>query len=294
MGVAEASKEKIVFCHCAYTRILPEATKQAVLDNLKRSGVAFEEVEDLCRMAARKDPDLNEVVEADKVHIAACFPRAVKWLFHAAGTSLDEGNVQIHNMREDDAETISQRMVGEVPERETPLELAERQKPEDPWKPWFPVIDFDRCTNCMQCLSFCLFDVYGVSDDKQIQVQNPSKCKTDCPACSRVCPEAAILFPKYRAAPINGAEVSDEDLRREKMQVDISSLLGGDIYAMLRDRTERAKSRFSKERDEERALKERKRCLKKLQEGLDIPQEVIDALPSANAIRDKATKSQES
>jgi len=291
MSVAQASKEKIVFCNCAYTRILPEETKQAVLEDLKQSGVEFEQVEDLCRMAAKKDPGLNAVTEAEQVHIAACFPRAVKWLFHAAGVKLDENKVQVHNMREDDPDAISQNILGKAPARQQPLTLAPSSKPEDPWKPWFPVIDFDRCTNCMQCLSFCLFDVYGVSQDKQIQVQNPTKCKTDCPACSRVCPEAAILFPKYRAAPINGAEVSDEDLRREKMQVDISSLLGGDIYAMLRDRTERAKSRFSKERDEERALKERKRCLKKLQEGLDIPQEVMDALPTVEAIRRKAENS---
>lgn len=291
MSVANASKEKIVFCNCAYTRILPQATKEAVRDDLKRSGVAFEEVEDLCRMAAHKDPALGEVVDAEKVHIAACYPRAVKWLFHAAGKTIDESKVEIHNMREEEPEAISRNMLGELPARETPLELKTPEKPEDPWKPWFPVIDFDRCTNCMQCLSFCLFDVYGVSENKEIQVQNPTKCKTDCPACSRVCPEAAILFPKYRAGPINGAEVNDADLEREKMKVDISSLLGGDIYSMLRDRTARAKSRFSKERDEERALKERKRCLKKLQEGLGIPQEVMDALPSADAIRAKAEKS---
>ena len=42
------------------------------------------------------------------------------------------------------------------------------------WKPWFPVIDYSRCTNCMQCLSFCLFDVYSVSQDKKIQVRNQS------------------------------------------------------------------------------------------------------------------------
>ena len=83
------------------------------------------------------------------------------------------------------------------------------------WKPWFPVIDYDRCTNCMQCLSFCLFDVYGVDDDQQIQVQNNDNCKTNCPACSRVCPEAAIMFPKYRSGPINGDVVSDSDLNRE-------------------------------------------------------------------------------
>src|SRR5688572_15729041 len=37
------------------------------------------------------------------------------------------------------------------------------------WKPWFPVIDYRRCTNCMQCLSFCLFDVYGVSAERKIE-----------------------------------------------------------------------------------------------------------------------------
>jgi NAD-dependent dihydropyrimidine dehydrogenase PreA subunit len=157
-----------------------------------------------------------------------------------------------------------------------------------PWKPWFPVIDYQRCTNCMQCLSFCLFDVYAVSAEGLIQVQNQSNCKTDCPACSRVCPEVAIMFPKYRHGPINGEEVSADDVRREAMKVDISALLGGDIYAALRDRSAKAKSRFSKERDDERALKERQTCLVKLQQSLDIPAEVLAALPSPDEIRAKA------
>ena len=156
------------------------------------------------------------------------------------------------------------------------------------WKPWFPVIDYSRCTNCMQCLSFCLFDVYGVSADRKIQVQNQSNCKTECPACSRVCPEVAIMFPKYRHAPINGDEVSSDDVRREAMKVDISALLGGDVYAMLRDRSAKAKSRFSKERDDERALKERQNCLIALKRDLDIPPEVLAALPSPDEILAKA------
>jgi Pyruvate/2-oxoacid:ferredoxin oxidoreductase delta subunit len=156
------------------------------------------------------------------------------------------------------------------------------------WKPWFPVIDYQRCTNCMQCLSFCLFDVYGVSADKKIQVQNQSNCKTECPACSRVCPEVAIMFPKYRHGPINGEEISADDVRREAMKVDISALLGGDVYSALRDRSARAKSRFSKERDDERALKERQTCLVKLQQALDVPTEVLAALPTVAEIRAKA------
>lgn len=156
------------------------------------------------------------------------------------------------------------------------------------WKPWFPVIDYSRCTNCMQCLSFCLFDVYGVSSEQKIQVQNQSNCKTDCPACSRVCPEVAIMFPKYRHGPINGEEVKVDDIRREAMKVDISALLGGDIYSMLRDRSAKAKSRFSKERDDERALKERQNCLIALKRDLDIPAEVLAALPSPEEILAKA------
>jgi len=158
------------------------------------------------------------------------------------------------------------------------------------WKPWFPVIDFDRCTNCMQCLSFCLFDVYGVDGKGVIQVQHENHCKTDCPACSRVCPEVAILFPKYGKGPINGDVVRAKDVQREAMKVDISALLGGDIYASLRSRQKDARKRFSTERDESRALLERKRCLKKLQGDLDIPDEVLMTLPSAGDIQERADR----
>ncbi|RFC42772.1 MAG: NAD-dependent dihydropyrimidine dehydrogenase, PreA subunit [Verrucomicrobia bacterium] len=161
------------------------------------------------------------------------------------------------------------------------------------WKPWFPVIDYSRCTNCMQCLSFCLFDVYGIDEKQKIQVQNQDNCKTNCPACSRVCPEVAIMFPKYSGGPINGAPVSEQDVNREKMKVDISALLGGDIYASLRTRSEAAKSRFSKERSPDKALEERKKCLVKLQSDGFIPAEVLASidlasLPSPDEIMRKA------
>ena len=158
------------------------------------------------------------------------------------------------------------------------------------WKPWFPVIDYDRCTNCMQCLSFCLFGVYGVDSAQRIQAQNHDNCKTNCPACSRVCPEAAIMFPKYKAGPINGDVVSASDLNREKMKVDISALLGGDVYSMLRDRSEKAKSRFSKERDSNKALQERQKCLVKLAQSGDIPAEVLMSLPSPDEIARRAVE----
>lgn len=174
------------------------------------------------------------------------------------------------------------------------LALVEKTRGDTPmnrpgvWKPWFPVIDYSRCTNCMQCLSFCLFDVYGVSKDNKIQVQNNDNCKTNCPACSRVCPEVAIMFPKYQQGPINGDVVNESDVGREKMKVDISSLLGGDIYSALKNRSEAAKSRFSKERSPDKALDERKKCLTKMVTDGFIPADVLAALPSPDEILRKA------
>src|SRR5262245_18302149 len=62
---------------------------------------------------------------------------------------------------------------------------------------WYPVIDYSRRTNCMECIDFCLFGVYGVDKLDRILVENQDNCKRGCPACSRVCPEHAIMFPDY-------------------------------------------------------------------------------------------------
>ena len=192
----------------------------------------------------------------------------------------------------DPEQEVHFRDLGEVGALEAAREVREAAGARrlEAWKPWFPVIDFDRCTNCMQCLTFCLFDVYGVDQQKQITVQNQDNCKTDCPACSRVCPEVAILFPKYGKGPINGDVVREQDVQREAMKVDISTLLGGDLYGSLRTRQREARKRFSTERDESKALLERKRCLGKLKKDLDIPDEVLMTLPSAEDIEERAAR----
>lgn len=59
---------------------------------------------------------------------------------------------------------------------------------------WYPVIDYSRCTNCMECIDFCLFGVYGVDGLDRILVDEQDNCKKGCPACSRVCPENAIIL----------------------------------------------------------------------------------------------------
>jgi hypothetical protein len=52
-------------------------------------------------MSARRDARLAEWVESgDTLQIAACYPRAIKWLFSAAGVEIPEERVKIWNMRE--------------------------------------------------------------------------------------------------------------------------------------------------------------------------------------------------
>jgi len=98
------------------------------------------------------------------------------------------------------------------------------------WVPWFPVIDYDRCVGCNQCANFCLFGVY--TTDGGLRVIHPAGCKTNCPACARMCPKSAILFPYYPTGPINGREAPAD----APAQVDLKEALKGDVYQVLRNR----------------------------------------------------------
>ena len=92
---------------------MPKATKEAVLERLCASGVNFEACADLCEMSARKNPALKRLAEGDSIKIAACYPRAVRWLFHAADAPLPTDGVQVLNMRADDADTICAALSGD-------------------------------------------------------------------------------------------------------------------------------------------------------------------------------------
>lgn len=88
---------------------------------------------------------------------------------------------------------------------------------------WYPVIDYSRCTNCLECLDFCLFGVYGIDSLEHILVENQDNCKKGCPACSRVCPQQAIIFPEYKSPAIAGAETGAVG----GLKIDLSRLFGG-------------------------------------------------------------------
>jgi NAD-dependent dihydropyrimidine dehydrogenase PreA subunit len=142
---------------------------------------------------------------------------------------------------------------------------------------WYPVIDYSRCTNCMECIDFCLFGVYGVDRVETILVEQPDNCRKGCPACSRVCPENAIIFPQHKTPTIAGAPVVAGSLK-----IDLSKLFGAP------ETGETAEQAAVRERDEQLVLAGRqavgagvglpKRHATKSNEPRDELDSLIDAL----------------
>ena len=105
---------RILYCHCAFAKVVPADVKTAVLTGLSDAGIEFDAVPDLCEMAARKDARLQELAQGGELQIAACYPRAVKWLFASGGAPLGEAPVRVWNMRVEPPETVVQGLLGAV------------------------------------------------------------------------------------------------------------------------------------------------------------------------------------
>ena len=102
--------------------------------------------------------------------------------------------------------------------------------------PWYPVIDRARCIGCGTCHDYCLFSVYGKAEggaaSAQVRVSAPLNCKTGCPACARLCPEAAVIFPFCAEAELNG-EIAQPARRSREM---LAEALGDDPMRVLAER----------------------------------------------------------
>jgi len=88
---------------------------------------------------------------------------------------------------------------------------------------WYPVVDYSRCAGCLECVNFCLFGVYGLGQDNLPVVEQPDACRPGCPACARVCPQKAIMFPQHHEPGIAG----DPDASPQGLIPGISPLSGG-------------------------------------------------------------------
>ncbi|MDD4891291.1 MAG: hypothetical protein PHU85_15325 [Phycisphaerae bacterium] len=249
------SSPSIVVCRCAHTDLVPAPvlhTVLAALESAHPGGV--EVVDDLCGLCARGDERLAKWA-AGPLAVFACFDRAVRWLFDWAGAPLAGERVKVLNMRTGTAEEIltAFRILdfgfridgkGEEASGDSLQSAIRNPQSEIPpsWVPWFPVVDYSRCRHCRKCANFCLFGVYSI-DEEKVRVARPASCKTNCPACARLCPHAAIMFPKYNQPPINGAEVTPENIGRENVGNELLPQAGGDVLEMLRKRAEQASPR---------------------------------------------------
>lgn len=99
MSETSSRPPAILYCHCRYAQVVPNDVKARVLKALCASNQPFEAVPDLCELSARRDPSLKRLAGVGPVKIAACFPRAVKWLFAATGAPLDPAATEVINMR---------------------------------------------------------------------------------------------------------------------------------------------------------------------------------------------------
>ena len=225
--------KSILICQCTERRLV---NVDGASSSVAHAGAVV--VPDLCRAAADNDP----ILEKDYSEIHACHPRAVRALFDFAGHPLAE-SVELHNHRNPNIQQSNH------PSMES-----------DP--AWFPVIDYDRCTSCGQCFDFCLFGVYAKDAAGKVVVANPQSCKNNCPACARICPETAIIFPKVGESPINGAVVSDEAVRKANVKINVDEILGDDVYAALNARKQKRRSLLNQKKID-RALAERKKCSEK-------------------------------
>ncbi len=144
--------------------------------------------------------------------------RAIYCIGLTAVDDLDQLIAEIRRIRDEQAvETVPLKLPSRSPE---PVRAVNGQLP----RRWYPVIDYSRCTNCMECIDFCLFGVYGVDGKDRILVEQPDNCRRGCPACSRVCPEHAIMFPMHKTPAIAGALAGDPGA----LKIDLSRLFGGE------------------------------------------------------------------
>ncbi len=219
-------------------------------------------------------PAMNylRAVEGDLLVAAWMYPRAIQWVLAAHGINGRVGQTQFFPAEEmadsDQAATTNSNgrrtlwlidlrphhdplpLLGEIerivvarggppmPHDSAPISVAPaEERIDEPTRPrWYPVVDYSRCQTCMECLNFCLFGVFGLDGQSRILVEQPDACRNGCPACARVCPSQAIMFPEHHNPSIAG------ELRgpAADLNVDLMQLFGSFPAAELAGR-ERAK-----------------------------------------------------
>ena len=192
-----------------------------------------------------------QAIEGDLIVVERSYPRATFWLLASIGVEGQQGDGKISSgetgrriicfdQRELQGDALADAIAqagfaATADPSTTPVErLDEKIAPR-----WYPIIDQSRCVDCFECLNFCLFGVYGTDVEGHLFTEQADACRNGCPACARVCPRGAIMFPRHGEASIAGGEsVATEDTARAKSEK--QNFLDGGTLPLL-DATKQAK-----------------------------------------------------
>jgi NAD-dependent dihydropyrimidine dehydrogenase PreA subunit len=246
----------ILFCHCGGERIHPE-TLNTVNEYLEELQVSVTRLADFCGLVANKKNLLAGLFVPGKEYLViGCYPRTINLLIdqvkEQAGKPERLSHINLVELKPEEAIDRINEFCGAYKDDAVHREITEGSG----WASWYPVVDYSRCTACGQCADFCLFGVYEKTENR-VTVVNPAGCKINCPACARICPSTAIIFPKYKnGGAIGGSDEIDEQAEHQRQVQDMESIMGDDLYLALERRKAKRRS-IIKEEAMNRALSER-------------------------------------
>lgn len=252
--------KKIIFCSCG-GEIITDERLTSIKGKLHQSNADIIEISDICRLSVIGMDELKALFSEENDYlIVACYSRTMKLLLGRLMVNFEQLAIQYLNF----VELTNEQLYREIDDFCANSQQANTLREiitSDEWPSWFPVIDYSRCTACGQCADFCLFGVYEKTEER-VSVLFPQGCKNNCPACARICPHTAIIFPKYKhGGAISGSVEIDEMAEQKRQAMDIETILGGDIYSALEQRKLKRQSIIRNDAMK-KAMEERDKALK--------------------------------
>ena len=218
------TKSPVTVCACVSRKIMNKPEVIRLTSALENSGYEVTIVPDLCKIAISNEEQMTSIANTA---IVACYPRAIKSIFD----SRELNPKRIFDIRNQSSEQVLNEMGITQPVVSSELPFPEFP-PDNEAEAWYPSIDKERCTDCGKCHDFCLFGVYSLDSSGTVKVVQPQNCKNNCPACARVCPSKAIIFPKYEKSPVNGGLHDEEQMS----ETDVKTLSNNALKLKLAER----------------------------------------------------------